>query len=140
METPKKSTPQNKQEVEEALSVDPAAPPAPVDVHAFARRDGEIIARAAREKAARAVDHAQEKRSPPANVMAITKRLISVPPVNRVTVAARALSQCGLMEALRRLRNGGTQVVRVEHVHVNAGGQAIHRKRAERDRRRRAPL
>jgi hypothetical protein len=28
-------------------------------------------------------------------------------------------------EALRRLRNGGSQTVRVEHVHVNEGGQAI---------------
>ena len=25
---------------------------------------------------------------------------------------------------LRRLRNGGSQVVRVEHVHLNEGGQA----------------
>jgi hypothetical protein len=35
---------------------------------------------------------------------------------------------CGLatqVEALRRLRNGGSQTVRVEHVHVNEGGQAI---------------
>jgi hypothetical protein len=29
------------------------------------------------------------------------------------------------VEALRRLRNGGSQFVRVEHVHVNEGGQAI---------------
>jgi hypothetical protein len=29
------------------------------------------------------------------------------------------------MEVLRRLRNGGQQVVRVEHVHVNDGGQAL---------------
>src|SRR5262249_17618376 len=28
------------------------------------------------------------------------------------------------IETLRRLRNGGSQVVRVEHVHVNEGGQA----------------
>ena len=28
-------------------------------------------------------------------------------------------------EVLRRLRNGGQQFVRVEHVHVNDGGQAI---------------
>jgi hypothetical protein len=27
--------------------------------------------------------------------------------------------------ALRRLRNGGSQFVRVEHVHVNDGGQAV---------------
>ena len=29
------------------------------------------------------------------------------------------------VEVLRRLRNGGQQIVRVEHVHVNDGGQAI---------------
>ena len=29
------------------------------------------------------------------------------------------------MEVLRRLRNGGQQFVRVEHVHVNDGGQAL---------------
>ncbi len=29
------------------------------------------------------------------------------------------------VEALRRLRNGNSQTVRVEHVHVNAGGHAI---------------
>jgi hypothetical protein len=29
------------------------------------------------------------------------------------------------VEVLRRLRHGGQQVVRVEHVHVNDGGQAI---------------
>src|SRR6516225_6477557 len=29
------------------------------------------------------------------------------------------------VEVLRRLRNGGQQYVRVEHVHVNDGGQAI---------------
>jgi hypothetical protein len=29
------------------------------------------------------------------------------------------------MEVLRRLRNGGQQFCRVEHVHVNHGGQAI---------------
>jgi len=29
------------------------------------------------------------------------------------------------VEVLRRLRNGGQQFVRVEHVHVNAGGQAV---------------
>ena len=28
-------------------------------------------------------------------------------------------------EALRRLRNGGSQTFRVEHVYVNEGGQAI---------------
>ena len=29
------------------------------------------------------------------------------------------------VEVFRRLRNGGQQVVRVEHVHVNEGGQAV---------------
>ena len=29
------------------------------------------------------------------------------------------------VEALRRLRNGGSQTLRVEHVHVNEGGQAL---------------
>jgi len=29
------------------------------------------------------------------------------------------------MEVFRRLRNGGQQFVRVEHVHINDGGQAI---------------
>jgi hypothetical protein len=29
------------------------------------------------------------------------------------------------VEALRRLRNGGLQFVRVEHVHVNDGGQVV---------------
>jgi hypothetical protein len=29
------------------------------------------------------------------------------------------------VEVLRRLRNGGQQYVRVEHVHVNDGGQAV---------------
>ena len=29
------------------------------------------------------------------------------------------------VETLRRLRHGGSQYVRVEHVHVNEGGQAI---------------
>jgi hypothetical protein len=29
------------------------------------------------------------------------------------------------VETLRRLRNGGSQIVRVEHVHINEGGQAL---------------
>ena len=29
------------------------------------------------------------------------------------------------MEVLRRLRNGGQQFMRIEHVHVNDGGQAV---------------
>ena len=48
------------------------------------------------------------------------------------TVAAMASAAGRLLrtyatqvEALRRLRNGGSQTVRVEHVHVNEGGQAL---------------
>ncbi len=47
------------------------------------------------------------------------------------TVAAMASAAARLLrayaaqvEALRRLRNGGSQTVLVEHVHVNEGGQA----------------
>jgi hypothetical protein len=29
------------------------------------------------------------------------------------------------VETLRRFRNGGSQFMRVEHVHVNGGGQAV---------------
>ena len=48
------------------------------------------------------------------------------------TVAAMASAAARLLrtyatqvEALRRRRHGGSQTVRVEHVHVNEGGQAI---------------
>ena len=48
------------------------------------------------------------------------------------TVAAMASAVARLLrayatqvEALRRLRNGNSQTVRVEHVHVNEGGQAV---------------
>ena len=48
------------------------------------------------------------------------------------TVAAMASAAARLLrayatqvEALRRLRHGGSQTLRVEHVHVNEGGQAI---------------
>jgi len=44
----------------------------------------------------------------------------------KASAAARLSRTFALqMEALRRWRNGGSQVVRVEHVHVNEGGQAI---------------
>jgi hypothetical protein len=44
----------------------------------------------------------------------------------RAAAAARLLKAFATqMEALRRLRNGGSQFVRVEHVHVNEGGRAI---------------
>ncbi len=42
------------------------------------------------------------------------------------SAAARLLRAYAMqVEVLRRLRNGGQQFVRVEHVHVNDGGQAI---------------
>jgi hypothetical protein len=42
------------------------------------------------------------------------------------SAAARLLRAYAMqMEVLRRLRNGGQQFVRVEHVHVNDGGQAV---------------
>jgi hypothetical protein len=42
------------------------------------------------------------------------------------STAARLLKAYAMqMEVLRRLRNGGQQFVRVEHVHVNDGGQAV---------------
>jgi hypothetical protein len=42
------------------------------------------------------------------------------------TAAARLVrAYATQVEALRRLRNGGSQFVRVEHVHVNEGGQAV---------------
>ena len=42
------------------------------------------------------------------------------------SAAARLLrTYATQVETLRRLRNGGSQFVRVEHVHVNEGGQAV---------------
>jgi hypothetical protein len=42
------------------------------------------------------------------------------------STAARLLRAFAMqLEILRRLRNGGQQFVRVEHVHVNNGGQAL---------------
>jgi len=42
------------------------------------------------------------------------------------SAAARLLKAYAMqMEVLRRLRTGGKQFVRVEHVHVNDGGQAV---------------
>ena len=42
------------------------------------------------------------------------------------SAAARLLrAYATQVEVLRRLRHGGQQVVRVEHVHVNDGGQAV---------------
>jgi hypothetical protein len=42
------------------------------------------------------------------------------------STAARLMRTYAIqVEILRRLRNGGQQYVRVEHVHVNDGGQAV---------------
>jgi len=42
------------------------------------------------------------------------------------SVAARLLRAYSIqVEVLRRLRHGGHQYVRVEHVHINDGGQAV---------------
>jgi hypothetical protein len=44
----------------------------------------------------------------------------------KASVAARLMrAYATQIETLRRLRNGGSQVVRVEHVQVNEGGQAL---------------
>jgi hypothetical protein len=44
----------------------------------------------------------------------------------KASAAARLLrAYAAQVEVLRRLRNGGSQFVRVEHVHVSEGGQAI---------------
>lgn len=48
----------------------------------------------------------------------------------RVTALASAASRlmqvyAAQVETLRRLRHGGSQYVRVEHVHINEGGQAV---------------
>jgi hypothetical protein len=44
----------------------------------------------------------------------------------KASAASRLLrAYTSQVEALRRLRNGGSQFVRVEHVHVNEGGQAV---------------
>jgi hypothetical protein len=45
----------------------------------------------------------------------------------KASAAGRLLrAYAAQVEALRRrLRNGGSQYVRVEHVHVNEGGQAV---------------
>jgi hypothetical protein len=48
MEKPKLPYPIDKQGGEQPLSLHAMTPPAPVDVHGFSRRAGEIIARAAR--------------------------------------------------------------------------------------------
>jgi hypothetical protein len=44
----------------------------------------------------------------------------------KAAAAARLMKAfAAQVETLRRLKHGGSQFVRVEHVHVNEGGQAI---------------
>jgi hypothetical protein len=44
----------------------------------------------------------------------------------RASAAARLLrAYATQVEALRRLRNGSSQLMRIEHVHINQGGQAV---------------
>ena len=66
-----------------------------------------------------------------ASAMAVLARLAgAVGPERRVaslaTAAARLMrAYTAQVEALRRLRHGGDQNIRVEHVHVHEGGQAV---------------
>ncbi len=64
--------------------------------------------------------------------MAVLARLVGGHGPDDRTMAVRASAAGRLLrayatqvETLRRLRNGGSQIVRVEHVHVNEGGQAL---------------
>jgi hypothetical protein len=67
----------------------------------------------------------------PNAAMALLARLQDGYPTERrtslfATAAARLFRvYVSQVEALRRIRNGGSQFVRVEHVHVNEGGQAV---------------
>ena len=62
--------------------------------------------------------------------MAVLNRLGGAAGDRTVAVMASATARllrayATQVEALRRLRHGGSQNVRVEHVYVNEGGQAI---------------
>jgi hypothetical protein len=62
--------------------------------------------------------------------MAMARRLTHVKTIPQQDAAERALNKLARtfttqVEALKRYRNGGQQKVIVEHVTVNAGGQAI---------------
>ena len=62
--------------------------------------------------------------------MAVLANIDRLGTERRIAVFASAASRllrayAMQMEVFRRLRNGGQQYVRVEHVHVNDGGQAI---------------
>jgi hypothetical protein len=61
--------------------------------------------------------------------MAVLKRLGGAHGLNVAVIASTASrllrAYTTQVESLRRLRNGGSQFVRVEHVHVNDGGRAV---------------
>jgi hypothetical protein len=62
--------------------------------------------------------------------MLVLKRIGSGGPDRKAAAMASAASRLLRaytiqVETLRRLRSGGSQLVRVEHVHVNEGGQAV---------------
>lgn len=62
--------------------------------------------------------------------MTFARRLNNVENIPQQDSAARALNQlartfAAQVDALKRYRSGGQQTVRVEHVHVHAGGQAV---------------
>src|SRR5262249_24729027 len=46
-------------------------------------------------------------------------------PLKAATASRLLRAYAAQVETLRRWNNGGSQVVRVEHVHVNEGGQAL---------------
>jgi hypothetical protein len=53
-------------------------------------------------------------------------RVFKTPDTRADRVCFRLLrAYAAQVEALLRLRNGGSQIVRVEHVHVHEGGQAV---------------
>jgi hypothetical protein len=64
--------------------------------------------------------HARPRPSHP--ICGISLCALSTPRWLKASAAARLLrAYVGQVEVLRRLRNGGSQFVRVEHVHVNEG-------------------
>ena len=64
--------------------------------------------------------------APPSKQLRGVLLAIAVAVVTMIMTAARLMrAYATQVEVLRRLRNGGQQFVRVEHVHVNDGGQAV---------------
>jgi hypothetical protein len=62
--------------------------------------------------------------------MRMASRLVAATGLPQAESAERGLNKLARtfnlqLEALKRLRSGGEQKVRVEHVHVHEGGQAI---------------